>query len=131
MEINNAGMRQPLVLAYMGDCIYELYVREYLINKYQNIKVNDLHKKAINFVKAKSQAMAIINIESELTEKEKSIVKRARNQKSNTVPKNADIIDYKYATAFEALIGYLHLNKENERMEHIINKAIEIIDNGM
>ena len=121
----------PLVLAYLGDTVYETYVREYLIRKNINKKVNDLHKNAIKYVNAKAQATVIHAIEEELTEDEERIYKRGRNQKSHTSPKNADIIDYKHATGFEALIGYLYLNEEHERLKYIISKGIEIIENTM
>ena len=117
-----------LVLAYMGDAIYEAYVRNYLIGENPNSKVNDLHKKAIKYVKAKAQATAVLGLESEMTEEELAVVKRGRNHKSNSVPKNADVTEYKYATGFEALIGYLHLNGNNDRVEKFIQKAIKIIE---
>ncbi|MGL5694209.1 MAG: Mini-ribonuclease 3 [Peptostreptococcaceae bacterium] len=121
----------PLVLAYLGDTVFESHVREYLIRKNINKKVNDLHKTAIKYVNAKAQAMVIHAIEEELTEDEERIYKRGRNQKSHTSPKNADIIDYKHATGFEALIGYLYLNGEMDRLKSIISKGIEIIENDM
>lgn len=121
----------PLVLAYLGDTVYESHVREYLIKQNHNKRVNELHKTAIKYANAKAQATVIHEIESELTEDEHRIYKRGRNQKSNTSPKNADIIDYKHATGFEALIGYLYLNNENERLEYIINKGISIIEKHM
>ena len=121
----------PLVLAYLGDTVYESYIREHLIRQNMNRKVNNLHKLAIQYSKAKAQATIIHEIENELTEEEMKIFKRGRNQKSHTAPKNADIIDYKYATAFEALIGYLYLGEEKERLEYIIQKGIEIIERDM
>ena len=121
----------PLVLAYLGDTVYESYVREYLIRKNINKKVNDLHKSAIKYVNAKAQATVIHAIEEELTEDEERIYKRGRNQKSHTSPKNADIIDYKHATGFEALIGYLYLDKNHERLEYIISKGIKIVEDNM
>ncbi len=121
----------PLVLAYIGDTIYESYIREYLIRKNINKKVNDLHKSAVKYVKAKAQATIMHELESELTEEELRIYKRGRNQKSHTSPKNADIIDYKHATGFEALVGYLHLGNEKERLDYIISKGINIIEDNM
>ncbi len=121
----------PLVLAYLGDTVYETYIREHLIRQNTQKKVNDLHKLAIKYVKAKAQATIIHEIEIELTEEESKIYKRGRNQKSNTSPKNADIIDYKHATGFEALVGYLYLNNEIERLQYIINKGIKIIERDM
>ena len=121
----------PLVLEYLGDTVYESYIREHLIRQNMNRKVNNLHKLAIQYSKAKAQATIIHEIENELTEEEMKIFKRGRNQKSHTAPKNADIIDYKYATGFEALIGYLYLGEEKERLEYIIQKGIEIIERDM
>ncbi|SHK50934.1 Mini-ribonuclease 3 [Tepidibacter formicigenes] len=128
MENKEVRNMSPLVLAYMGDAIYEVYVRDYLIKKYGMCKVKDLHKRAISFVKAKSQALAVLYLEENLSEEEMYIVRRGRNQKSNTVPKNADIKDYRYATGFEALIGYLHLSNQKEKMEIIIDKTIKFIE---
>lgn len=121
----------PLVLAYIGDTVYESCIREYLIRQNVNRKVNDLHKLAVQYVKAKAQATIIHEIESELTEEETRIYKRGRNQKSHTSPKNADIIDYKHATGFEALVGYLHLNNEKERLQYIVDKGIKIVEAHM
>lgn len=128
MEKTELVTMSPLVLAYLGDTVYETYIREYLIRQNTQRKVNDLHKLAIKYVKAKAQATIIHEIEIELTEEESKIYKRGRNQKSNTSPKNADIIDYKHATGFEALVGYLYLNNEIERLQYIINKGIKIIE---
>ena len=114
----------PLVLAYLGDTVYESYIREHLIRQNINRKVNNLHKLAIQYSKAKAQATII-------HEEEMKIFKRGRNQKSHTAPKNADIIDYKYATGFEALIGYLYLSEDKERLEYIVKKGIEIIERDM
>lgn len=121
----------PLVLAYLGDTVYESYIREYLIKQNNQRKVNDLHKRAIKYVKAKAQADIIHEIEKDLTDEERRVYKRGRNQKSNTSPKNADIIDYKHATGFEALIGYLYLNNESDRLKYIIEKGIEIIEKSI
>ena len=121
----------PLVLAYLGDTVYESYIREHLIRQNINRKVPHLHKLAIQYSKAKAQATIIHELEDELTEEEMKIFKRGRNQKSHTAPKNADIIDYKYATGFEALIGYLYLSEDKERLEYIVKKGIEIIERDM
>ena len=121
----------PLVLAYLGDTVYESYIREHLIRQNINRKVNNLHKLAIQYSKAKAQATIIHELEDELNEEEMKIFKRGRNQKSHTAPKNADIIDYKYATGFEALIGYLYLSEDKERLEYIVKKGIEIIERDM
>ncbi len=132
METSKLITISPLVLAYLGDTVYESYIREYLIRDNCNKKVNELHKTAIKYSNAKAQASIIHSMIDEFTEEETRIYKRGRNQKSNTSPKNSDIIDYKYATGFEALIGYLYLKEDKERLEYIINKGISIIqDNNM
>jgi ribonuclease-3 family protein len=116
---------KPLVQAYIGDCVYEQYVRSYLISKpYKS--VHDLHKKATAFVKASAQAEILLHLQDELTAKESDIVRRGRNAHPHTVPKNADIGHYHLATGFEALIGYLHLTENFERLEYILQKSVEI-----
>ena len=114
-----------LVLAYLGDTIYEDYIRLYLINKGIN-NVNDLQKESINFVSAKNQAkfLKMLIDDNFFNEDELSIIRRARNHKGSAHPKGCDIVTYKHATALEALIGYLKLQNNNERIEEIINKII-------
>ena len=114
------NLLNPLVWAYVGDCVYELYVRTNLVN-HSKQNVGLLHKQAIKIVNAKSQAKCLKNIMDKLTKEEQEIVRRARNTQSNSVPKNADIIDYKYATAFEGLLGYLYLTKQYERLKEIFS----------
>ncbi len=114
-----------LVLAYLGDTIYEDYIREYLIKLGIN-NVNELQKKSVNYVSAKAQATILTRLinENEFNDEEMDIIKRARNNRSKSHPKSCDIITYKYATAFEALIGYLKLQNNNERIDEIINKIL-------
>lgn len=120
----------PLVLAYMGDAIFEIYIRSYLTHKKQ-ISVNALHKAATKYVKAKAQAEIVHQLEPHLTEEEWTIVKRGRNQKSATVPKNADLTDYRYATGFEALLGYLYYLGNTQRLMEIMGRSVEIINEGL
>jgi len=108
-------------LAYIGDAVYELLVRSHLIEKH-DMNVNDLHKNAIRFVKAEAQAVAFRYIENDLTEEELRFVKRGRNAKSVTVPKNAKLADYKYATGLEALFGYLYMSNQSTRIEELFEK---------
>lgn len=116
---------KPLALAFVGDCVYELYIRNYLVSeKYRD--VNALHVKSIFYVKAKAQAYILHMLEDELNDEEKEIVRRGRNAHPHTVPKNASVADYRYATAFETLIGYLYMLGENERLDHILQKSLEI-----
>lgn len=118
----NVNLINVITLAYLGDSVYELYVRCYLINK-GIAKVEDLQKEAVKYVSAKGQAK-ILNylIESDyLTQEEIDIVKRGRNYKRESHPKNTDIITYKMSTGFESLIGYLYLSKNNKRIDDIMN----------
>jgi ribonuclease III family protein len=131
--INNYKVEHPeelpaLALAYIGDAVFELQVRMLLINL-GTVKVNQLHKDAVKVVRAKNQAAVIHAIENELSEEEKSIVRRGRNAKSGRSPKNTDIIVYRYSTAFETLIGYLYLKGRYQRVHEIIEKAYEIANN--
>lgn len=114
-----------LVLAYLGDTVYENYIRSYLISLGIN-NVNDLQKEAIHYVSAKSQAKFLKDLMDNefLSEEEITIVKRARNSKTGSHPKNCDIITYKYATGLEALIGYLKLEEKDERIREIISYII-------
>lgn len=107
-------------LAYIGDAVYELIIREALINK-GFTKVDNLHREAIKYVSAKGQAEALDHIYEELTEEEVSFFKRGRNATSDRKPKNTDLAIYKKATGFEALIGYLHISKKFERLQYLIN----------
>lgn len=116
----------PLQLALIGDGAYEVFIRNYILSNNTSLLANKLHRAAINYVKAKSQADIMHAIEEELTEEELYIYKRGRNTKSATVPKNADVRDYRMATGFEALVGYLYLINNVERLEFIFNKSIEV-----
>lgn len=114
-----------LSLAYLGDAVYELYIRNYLLNK-GNIKVKDLQAQAVKYVSAKSQSNFLDKmLQNEfLNETEIDIIKRARNHKCHKSPKNTDIITYKKATGLEALIGYLYMNNNKMRIEKIMNYIV-------
>ena len=114
-----------LVLAYLGDTIYEDYVREYLIRK-GIANVNDLQKESIKYVSAKAQSQILKELMNDdfFSDEELVIIKRARNHKSISHPKNCDVVTYRYATGFEALIGYLKLEGKINRIEEIINKIL-------
>ena len=114
-----------LVLAYLGDTIYENYIRHFLVNKGIS-NVDSLQKESINYVSAKSQAKflkELIDINF-FTDDEMDVIRRARNYRSNRHPKNCDIITYKHATALEAVIGYLDLINNNERIKCIMNTIL-------
>lgn len=107
----------PLVLAYVGDAVFELYVRTHLVS--QGARVQDLHKAAVHFVQAKAQAEIVHAWEPLLSEEEKTIVRRGRNARS-TLPRNASVADYRYSTGFEALLGYLYLSGRRERLLELL-----------
>lgn len=115
-----------LALAYLGDSIYELYIRFYLI-KQGNYKVNDLQEQAKKYVSAKGQADILKQMieKNILTEEEQEIVKRARNHKSHKSPKHTDIITYKLSTGLEALFGYLFLEHQQERINELMSFVLE------
>ena len=113
----------PLTLAYLGDCIYELYVRSYLV-KDGNENVNNLHKSATTYVCCKGQAEFFRKVESLLSEKEMSVFKRGRNTKSH-VPKNSEMSDYRVATGVEALFGFLYLSGEEERICELLKHIFD------
>lgn len=109
----------PLALAYIGDAVYELAVRSLIMN-HGNVQVNKMHKRASGFVKAEAQADFYKMIYTELTEEETAVYKRGRNAKSGTMAKNATMKDYRMATGFEALMGYLYLTERFERMAELL-----------
>ncbi len=130
LDEQTVRMMNPLKLAYLGDAVFETYIRLYLIN-HVVMTPNEMSKKAIQYVKAASQARLINGIKTYLTEDEWTLVKRGRNQKSSSVPKNALLSDYRYATGFETLIGYLHLLNHEARIIEIIGLGIELLENRL
>ena len=118
-EVN---LMPPLTWAYVGDCVYELYIRTKLVNE-TKLKPHALHIEAIKHVKAKAQAETLKNIYEELTEKEQDIVRRGRNAENHHLPKNANVQDYMYSTAYHAFIGYLYMPKQNPRRQEILHKT--------
>lgn len=123
-EIPEINTLSPLTLAFLGDSVYEMFVRTKILSS-GNRPANELHKIAVGYVKAKAQATAAHKILDTLSDEELSIYKRGRNTNIHTVPKNADMADYRHATALEALIGYLYLRGEEERLSEILNIAFD------
>lgn len=121
-----AGNYSPLALAYIGDCVYEMTIRTLLLYR-GNAPVDRLNKKASRLAKAGTQAEIISLIYDSLTQEEQAVYKRGRNAKSYTTAKNASVSEYRRATGFEALIGYLYLAGNYERMEEIIRLGFEAI----
>jgi ribonuclease-3 family protein len=109
----------PLVLAYLGDAVFELYVRLYLVNK-GIAKTNSLHREAASLVKAASQAHFLQKLDGLLTDEERDVARRGRNAKSGHVPKNAQVTEYRLSTGFETLLGYLFLLERKERIAELL-----------
>ena len=118
-------MLSPLALAFIGDAVHTKFVREYVLLNSENSKINNYHNLAKKFCTASRQKEVLEKITPLLTEEEKDIVRRARNAKSKHKAKNYDEEEYKKATAFEALIGYLYLSKQNERLNEILNFSVK------
>lgn len=115
-------------LAYLGDAVYETYVRQHVMETGQT-NADQLHQAAVAYVCADGQAKAIKKMINDfLTEEEIKLVKRARNHKSSSRPRHADPVTYKLATAFEALLGYLFLQGMSQRLDEVVKKAIELIE---
>ena len=116
-----------ITLAYMGDAIYEVYVREYLIKK-GYYKVNELQKQSINFVSAKRQAFYLKKLieKNFFDETELDVIKRARNAKINSKPKNCDILTYKHGTAFESIIGNWYFEDKNNKIKDMFEEIIKM-----
>lgn len=130
MKNFNPKDMNPSVLAYIGDGVYELFIRTVMIQMNPSKKVNILHKLSVDYVKATSQAKCLKAIEEELDEEERGIVRRARNQKISSFPKNVSIKEYQLATAFEALLGYLYLMEKMDRLQSIMEKSVIIVLNS-
>ena len=113
----------PLVLAFVGDSVHTMFVREYVVKSTLE-KLNNYNKQCAHYCKAKTQAKVLDSLQEELTEQEKDIVRRTRNSKTNNIAKNSNLVEYKKATCFEALIGWLYLGGEQERLNEFLNKSI-------
>jgi len=123
-SVEEVKMLSPLVWAYIGDSVYELYIRTFLVNN-SNAKPHKLHMEAIKYVKAESQANIVKRIKDKLTEEEQDIIRRGRNTENHHVAKNANLSDYSMSTGFEALIGYLYMTRQDERLKEVLNLCID------
>jgi ribonuclease-3 family protein len=124
----DAALLNPLALAYLGDAVYEMFIRQYLLSL-TNHRPNQLHRHATKYVSAKAQARALQVLQPHLTEEEQDIVRKGRNAKSGTIPKNTDVIVYRHSTAFECLIGYLYLRERFDRLHFLMKMSIETEQN--
>ncbi len=120
---------KSLALAYMGDSVYELYVRHHLLEKGE-VKPQQLHQAAVQFVSAGSQAAVVQAWQEDrlLTEEEEGVLRRGRNAKSGSVPKSTNVQTYRYSTAFEAVLGFLYLSGRTERLETLIDYSIKHVE---
>ena len=119
----------PLTLAYIGDAVYEVIIRTVVVER-ANRAANELHKRTVKYVQAGMQAAMVEVLLEELTEDEVAVYKRGRNAKSYTSAKNASIQDYRKATGFEALVGYLYLTGQTKRMLHLVKLGIAKVGNA-
>ena len=124
MEELDVNQMSPLVWAYIGDSVYEQFVRNYLVTN-TKYKPHKLHIETIKFVNAGAQARILEKLENHLTEEEKDIIRRTRNTKNHHLPKNSNVQDYMYATAFEGILGYLYLTKQKERLDIILELSLK------
>ena len=126
MKLKEVEAREysPLALAYLGDAVDELAIRTFGMN-HGNTQVNKMHKKTAGLVKAEAQANFYKVLEEELTEEEKAVYRRGRNAKSVTMAKHATMKDYRMATGFEALMGYLYLTEQMERMAELLGHGLK------
>ena len=127
MEEVDVSTYSPLTLAYRGDCIYDLIIRSLVVNK-GNKQVNKLHQETSSLVQASTQSLMMRTMQEYLTEEEHAIYKRGRNAKSVSPAKNQSITDYRRATGFEALLGYLYLKKEWKRMLDLVKIGLDSLD---
>ena len=127
MNKNEAKNLNPNILAYIGDGVYEVMIRKYVVSK-GTPHIDAIHKETVKYVKGQSQAKALRGIMDILNEEETTVAKRARNKRTLSKPQNIDPVSYKLATAFEALIGYLYTTEQEERMKELVKESIAIIE---
>jgi ribonuclease-3 family protein len=120
----------PLILAYIGDAVYELYVRKHLVQR-GLVPLPQMHLKAVEYVRATTQAMLVQKLDAYLTDEEKDLIRRGRNAKSGSGPKSANVIEYRHSTGLEALIGYLYLQGDQLRLEAVLGLMMNMIENKL
>ena len=118
----------PLSLAFIGDAVYAVAVREFLLREGDR-KVKQFHNDAVAFVRSSAQSRAVRALWDELTEEEQGYVRRGRNT-SSAVPKHSTVSDYRYATGFETLLGFLYLEGRQDRLQHLLKRSIEVLREG-
>lgn len=130
IDSREAGLKNPIVLAYLGDTVYDLYVRMALVKRTQ-LHVNELNHRAAGVVNAHAQAQAAERLTEIFTEQEAEIFRRGRNAKVGSVPKNMEVADYHKATGLEAVMGYLFLTGQRERMDKLMEAVLEQFEEEM
>lgn len=125
----NHDQLSPLVLAYIGDAVYELAVRKHLVEK-GLCQVNTLHREAVHYVRADTQAKLLRALDDKLTDQERAEARRGRNAKSSHTPKGAGVVEYRQSTGLECLVGYLYLRGEDERLNELLDVAFHIVEEG-
>lgn len=125
--MKNPLLLPPLTLAYVGDAVYELFVRRRLLER-GHVRVNDLHKTAVRYVRAAAQAKAVAELLPSLSDEEQDVVRRGRNAKSHAAPKGSDAAEYAASTSFETLAGYLYLAGRYERLEQVLAAAAKHLE---
>ena len=118
-----------IALAFMGDAVYERFIRERILRSGKT-GADKMHRAAVRYVKAAAQELSLREMLDDLTEDELVVVHRARNHKITSKPKNADPLTYKMATAFEALLGYLYLSGQSERLAELMERAVQTVENN-
>lgn len=126
-ELKNPLLLPPLTLAYVGDAVYELFVRQRLI-ALGHVRVNDLHRTAVRYVRANAQAKALATLATALSEEEQDVARRGRNAKSHAAPKGSDAAEYAASTAFETLVGFLYLSGRSERLGEVLAAAATCLE---
>lgn len=127
IPMENPLLLPPLTLAYVGDAVYELFVRERLL-ELGHVRVNDLHKSAVEYVRASAQAAALASLAPMLSAEEEDVVRRGRNAKGHGAPHGSDAVEYHAATSFEALMGYLYLSGRTDRLKQLLDAAAEYLE---
>lgn len=129
LPLSQPASLSPALLAYVGDAVFEVYVRSVLAIHWEG-NMDTIHHRAVSSVKAEAQARMLRHLEEDLDEKERDVVRRGRNCKCGHVPKNAEMINYRYSTAFECLIGFLYLGGQEKRLNEILERLKGHILNG-
>jgi ribonuclease-3 family protein len=124
LQAIDANRLNPLTLAFIGDAVYELYIRNHILTLSSELSPHKMHVEAIKYVKAHSQSEFVKKLHEELKEEEIYFFKKGRNAKSGSVPKNADVQEYRFATGFECLIGYLYITEQKDRLDYILEKVV-------